>query len=411
MKKINVKQILCLIVLLLGVGFQTLPVAAEAFVGMTSPDTVTRGQSFKVAISATGATAGVEALQLYLQYDPNLFTFNKANSTVLETAGSEMQEGNMQRVLKENNGVVIVLASIQPFTPGTEVVAELEFVAKADAAIGPASFLFLQSPQESFVQVTGVGKVAATGIPLSLELIEPDIAGQAQKEPYPPTEVETPATAQSESLGESFNSDNQIAPVDEEVGEASNYNVGEINAGGESVNATAQGASLDSSSTSESIPESTPSTTPSTKPTVPPAHKASATESESKKANLRSITQELLTVPKEKLKPNDIPKGYIGDTGEVQGVMIPIIRDQERKEIYYYLQGKEGPQFYSLESSGLFRPHKFEEEKESTEKTEPTQSAFTRQAGNSWYLPLLGGLAVLSFAVMAYTYARNTRRG
>lgn len=162
---------------------------AEGLVGMESPDDVQRGQSFKVTITATGAAGGVDGVQLYLYYDANAFTFVKANSTLLEASGDAISSGTDvpgPRNLTDNGSFVNIIAFGNAYNCPNNVVAQLEFMAKADAPINKASLVF---KGDSFVSVVGVGKVKAVTDKLTLGL---------SKRMWPPRDRRNPINLQNQ---------------------------------------------------------------------------------------------------------------------------------------------------------------------------------------------------------------------
>lgn len=374
-----------LILLILAAPFT---VWADAMVGMECPDYVSRGESFKVLISADGATAGVEGVQLYLIYDVNMFQFVKANSVLLETAGSEIADSDQPqpRLIKDDGGIITLLAFQTPYTPPSNLIAELEFVCKVDAPIGPASIHYKEG---SFV-VIGGSKVHATTEKLNFELIDPNLEGQ--ENPIPPQEM-TAAPSVQETIEVPFDPANQIGPVDSaENVDPAEYGIGSLN---------------------EVTEETTraQNTQASEKPTPPPTHPNSESPAQSTESPLRSVSGEILTVPPEGLTPDKIPEGFKGDSENILGVNVPVARDAEKPLTLYWLKASATPNFYTYDP-GIQRFSLYEQTKPaaSTTTAATSKSTFTAQRDKAnWQILLLSVLAVSSLGVLLYTLNRNLK--
>lgn len=360
-----------------------------AIVGMESPDYVARGESFKVLITADGATAGVEGVQLYLNYDVNMFQFVKANSILLETAGSEIAESDQPqpRLIKDDGGIITLLAFQQPYTPPSDVIAELEFVCKVDAPIGPAS---LQYREGSFVVIAG-NKVQATSEKLSFELIEPNMEGQA--DPIPPQEFPEVEVTE-ETIEEPFDPANQIGPVDaEENIDPAEYGIGNLN------------------EETTTIPETEPPTMPPTeKPSPPSTHQNNESVAKNTESPLRSDKGEVLYVPENGLTPEKIPEGFKGDSENIQGVNVPVARNNEKNLSLYWLKTTANPNFYTYDKNTQKFSLYDQNKPSSTTPAQTTKSTFPVQRdNNNWMILLLSVLAVSSLGVMLYSLNRNLK--
>lgn len=353
-------------------------VFADGMVGMTCPDYVKGGESFTVEIVATGASAGVDGIQLYLRYNPDLFQLVKANSFLLDTEGTNTTEELSARTLIDRDGTVTLLAYDKPGTPNGNVVARLEFICKADAPAGKTDFSFFDN---SFVSVIGSGKVLATSDKLVFEVVNEASAAVPQGEPIQPQPSSTPAP--EPALNVPYESDNQIAPVGEVEKDPGAYGVDVQN-----------GAAT------------TPTTTPSSRPTPPSV--AQTTPPMETESPLRSNLGEILTVPAGGLPVSAIPNGYQGDTQVEQNVTISVARSADRTLTLYYLKASGEPAFYTKQADGTFKRQEQPQSSQTTQPTQPQKQAFQSE-GQSRVLLLIGLSlgALISFSVLLYSLYRN----
>ena len=362
---------------------------AEGLVGMESPDDVQRGQSFKVTITATGAAGGVDGVQLYLYYDANAFTFVKANSTLLEASGDAISSGTDVpglRNLTDNGSFVNIIAYGNAYNCPNNIVAQLEFMAKADAPINKASLVF---KGDSFVSVVGVGKVKAVTDKLTLEVVEANVAAQGQAEPYQPSEPVGEAGVDP-GLEQPFDPNNQLAPVEADPNAApGDYGVDSLNGDGPAA-------------------ETTPAET-SAKPKPTPKPSEAATTAEKK--DLLTVNGQKLNVPAAGLPPEQIPKGFQGGSEEILNQQCPRIASAEKNLKLYYLELDGKASFYTYDSASQ-RFKAFDMKTLEGSKQEKDKSAFRAKDGapSTWLILALSLLGLTSLSVMLFTLFRNLRR-
>ncbi|MDO5016491.1 MAG: cohesin domain-containing protein [Eubacteriales bacterium] len=356
---------------------------AEGLLGMRSPDDVMRGQSFRITVTAPGLEAGVAAVEASLQYDSANFQFVKANSVFLGTPGSQVASPNTGIFeLQDNLGQVRLLAGGVSYVPVDRVIAELEFIAKADANIGPASFQFSQG---SFVSPPAGDKITATMDKLNLQIIDAvtEPVSDTPLEPIPPTAPPT-----SPGIDVPYDPANQIGPVGDS-GDDSSYAIGAPN--------------------SETRPTET--TSPPSKPTMPEPKSTVPPQPRETESPLRSITGELLYVPADGLPVSVIPAGFRGDTESISDVFVPCAKGQSSSgEItIYYLTNQSKASFYTYDRSiDRFKPYQAETEET---KAANTQSRFSAksQPTEAWKILLWSLLSLSALTVLIYTTARNLR--
>ena len=174
------------------------PVRATAMVAMQAPDAVQRGQSFKVQIIAAGASQGNSLIQVYVKYPVESFNFVKGNSSFLGTLGGNVTSPtdslNTFEML-DKNGIIALLAMGIPYAAPGDVIAELEFTAKADAPIGPVSFKFDSSQQPSYVQLADGTRVDATSENLNFQvtdIVSQPLSNEPLQPADPPAEPQAP---------------------------------------------------------------------------------------------------------------------------------------------------------------------------------------------------------------------------
>ncbi|MDY5835924.1 MAG: hypothetical protein SPK23_02190 [Eubacteriales bacterium] len=362
------------------------PVRATAVVGMHAPDAVQRGQSFKVQIFATGASQGNSLIQVYVKYPVESFNFVKGNSSFLGTLGGDVTSPtdslNTFEML-DKNGIIALLAMGIPYAALGDVIAELEFTAKADAPIGPVSFKFDSSQQPSYVQLADGTRVDATSENLNFQVT--DIVSQPlSNEPLPP--ADPPAEPQAPGIEEPYNPANQIQPAEGLEGKnPAGYGIGKLN--------------------EETTAE--PTDAPS-KPSVPEPKRTSPSETDQPHSDLQSVTGELLYVPEGGLPLQEIPAGFKGDTAQMMGVNIPVAKSESKQLTLYYLKSKSAPAFYTYEqNTQRFKYYDLAKLKAS-ETTASKQGAFSGAgAGNSWKILLVSLVGLSSLSVLVYSLKRN----
>lgn len=388
MKKTKKQKALALITLVL-VSFLLLSqvALAEGMLGMRSPDNIMRGQSFKVTITAPGASAGVAAVQMTLIYDSSTFQFVKANSLFMGRPGSEIvySEADMTAFLLEDDGGSIrMIAGGIPHAPGDNVIADLEFVAKVDANIGPVSFIF---DPASFITVVGSdSKITATTEKLTLkvdDLVETPISDT----PVQPAPL--PAETTSPSIDVPYDPNNQLAPVEEVVNDT-DYGIGNLNA-----------AASETTAKQTSAPS---------KPTVPSPKRTEKEEDESGQSPLRSVTGEALYVPEGGLAIRDIPEGFRGGTKQMEGVYVPTASSNTSDLVLFYLSANGKASFYTYEENiDRFKPYSMDQLKDKAEETSQSRFGVQRGGNDGWKILLVSLLGLSSLSVFVFTTVRNVR--
>lgn len=377
-------------------------VSAQAYVGLTSPETVQRGSSFIVSVVATGATSGVAAVQLYLQYPQENFTFVKANSTFLGTAGGQIADPDSSSlsmfVLQDTAGGVIQMAYAEDvYYPPGEVIAELEFTAKTDALIGPTTFNFRDN---SFILLAGEVKVPATLDSLKLEVVG-DVSQPLSDEPLPPPEM--PAEPPTPSINEPYNQNDQIAPVaDLSQENPANYDIGKL-----------AGSSADQTSeTSE--PETTTSRVRETENQISERESKEVLKKDEKSEEtpLRSVTGAKLYLPEGGLDLDKIPAGFKGGTEEFLGLNIPVAKSEEKELTLYYLAGGKAPAFYTYqERTERFKLFDLDSlNKESSSSTQKSRFTASNKQENTWKILLVSLIGLSSLSVFIYSLSRNLQK-
>lgn len=367
--------------------FLSQPVLATAIVGMSSPDVVQRGQSFRVQIFATSASSGVNLVQVYVKYPVESFNFVKGNSSFLGTLGSEVASpADSLNIfeMEDKNGIIALLAMGIPYAAPGDVIAELEFTAKADAPIGPTSFKFDFSQQPSYVQLSDGTKVDATSENLDFKIT--DLVDQPQSnEPLPPGDL--PEEAPVPGIAEPYNPENQLQPAEGLDGQnPEGYGIGKLNE-------------------AETTPKSTEA--PS-KPSVPEPKRTEPSEATKPESELKSVTGELLYVPENGLPLEEIPVGFKGDTAQMMGVNIPVAKSESKQLTLYYLKSQSAPAFYTYEeNTQRFKYYDLAKLKVSESQTNKQASFLGAHAGDSWKVLLVSLLGLSSLAVLVYTLKRN----
>lgn len=367
--------------------FLSQPVLATAVVGMTSPDAVQRGQSFKVQIFATGAAVGVNLVQVYVKYPVDNFNFVKGNSSFLGTLGGEVASpADSLNIfeMQDKNGTIALLAMGIPYAAPGDVIAELEFTAKADAAIGPTSFKFDSSQQPSYVQLSDGTKVDATSENLDFQIT--DIVDQPlSNDPLPPGDL--PQEPPAPGIEEPYNPDNQLQPAAGLDGQdPEGYGIGKLNE-----------------------EETTPAaTTAPSKPSVPEPKRTEPSEAAKPESELKSVTGELLYVPENGLPLEEIPAGFKGDTAQMMGVNIPVAKSESKQLTLYYLKSQSAPAFYTYEeNTQRFKYYDLAKLKASESQANKQGSFLGGSADNSWKILLVSIVGLSSLAVLVYTLKRN----
>ncbi len=373
---------LCLLALLLA----QVPVEAQGVVGMSSPDTVERGYSMTVTVTATGASAGVNGVELYLIYDAANFQFVKVNSTFLGTLGGSVTspaDGGLFEMQDTTGGVIQLLAVDIPYTPADNVIAVLEFTAKADANIGPISFQFKEG---SFVQTIN-GRVDATNEKLVME-----ITGQTETPisdtPLPPAEETAPPA--EPGIDVPYDPNNQITPEGQGTGDGDDYHIGALN-------------SDPAATTKERRTEIV------SKPTVPESKRTERKEEETK-TPLRSVTGEPLYSPEDGMPLSKIPEGFQGSMERILEVNVPVAKSSEKELSLYYLRNSRGDEgFYTYEEST--ERFKFYDLEKEAEKESESKSRFTAKGenGNTWKILLVSLIGLSALSIMIFTIYRNIR--
>lgn len=363
------------------------PVLANGLVGLSSPDYVQRGQSFKLQVFASGASGGLNLVQVYVKYPVESFTFVKGNSTFLGSFGGEVTSpADSLNIfeMQDKNGIIALLAMGIPYAAPGDIIAELEFTAKADAPIGPASFKFDFSQQPSYVQLADGSKIDAVTENLNME-INDLVQESLSPDPLPPAEL--PTEAAPTGIQEPFDPNNQLQPESNLVGEdPADYGIGKLN--------------------SEETTEET--TEAPTKPSVPEPKRTSPSTTAPPSSELKSVTGDLLYVPENGLPLEEIPEGFKGDTARMLGTNIPVAKADSKNLTLYYLRGEGEAAFYTYETNiQRFKPYDLAKLKGS-ETTSSKQSSFlTGGAGNSWKILLVSLVGLSSLAVLLYTLKRN----
>lgn len=356
---------------------------AEGLLGMRSVDDVTRGQSFRISVTAPGLEAGVAAVEASIVYDSANFQFVKENSVFLGTPGSQIASQDTGIFeLQDKPGQVRLLAGGISYVPVDRVIAELEFIAKADANIGPFSFQFSQG---SFVSSPAGDKITATLDKLNLQVIDAVSAplSDTALEPIPPTSPPT-----SPGIDVPYDPAKQIGPVSDS-GDDSSYAIGALN--------------------SETRPTETSS--PPSKPTLPEPKSTTPTEARETESPLRSVTGELLYVPAGGLSVSEIPAGFRGDTESIADVFVPCAIGQSSSgdHTLYYLTNQSKASFYTYDRAlDRFRPYQAEAKETQATNTKARFSAKS-QPTEAWKILLWSLLSLSALTVLIYTTARNLR--
>lgn len=382
-------RLLLVFILLLGEfsGYAGQGVYAQSGVYLSSSESVLRGNSVTVMITAPGASAGVDGIQLSVEYDASLYSFDRASSSMMGTAASEVSDGKELRsktlsdTVNGSVGQIRILLFGENVSAANDLIAQLIFICKADAGIGPSHFKF--AGDQNFISVNGV-KIPATTELLSIEIKEEKL--QEQATPYLP--ATSPETSPQSQIDVPFNPENQIgaesaADPNQKPGD---YGIDRLNQETTSPVTTAE--------------LTTPQFTTRQSETT-------ASESES---TLRSSSGEVLKVPDKGLPVSEIPSGFQGDSEEIQGVLIPLIKGRVKDQDIrlYYLQAGKQPSFYTYDATGkvftLFDLRKI------TETTEASsQSAFQTKphASNKWYILVVLVIGLAALATALYSLSRN----
>lgn len=404
MSKLLIKIFACFVIglILLGNLLSPVQVSAMAYVGMTSPETVQRGSSFVVSVVATGATSGVAAVQLDLQYPQENFIFVKANSTFLGKGGGQIADPDSNSlsmfVLQDTADGIIQMAYAEDlYYPPGEVIAELEFTAKTDALIGPTTFNFRDN---SFVLLAGEVKVPATLDSLKLEVVG-DVSQPLSEEPLPPPEI--PEDPPEPSIAEEFNPEAQIEPVaglNEE--NPDNYDIGKFSASSTDIPSE---TSEPVASTSRVI-ETERITRENT--TVEELEK----DENSEDTPLRSVTGAKLYLPENGLDLEKIPAGFKGGTEEFLGLNIPVAKSEEKELTLYYLASGNEPDFYTYqERTERFKLFKLDSlNEESSNITTKSRFTASNKQEQTWKILLVSLLGLSSLTVFIFSLSRNLQK-
>lgn len=367
--------------------WQSPAVHASSVLGMQSPDDVARGGSFKVQVLAPVLEGTVEDLQIYLRYDPQAFTFVKANSRLLETPGSEIPAGDetKARTLSDNGQVITMLAFLQPGSFSGQVLAELEFQSRVDAVIGPVLFSFIEN---SFITLRGSGRIQATTEQLQMQVLAGEQAQPSQATPLQPLPTAPPTAPPTDPNAPAFDPAN-VAPSQATVpSDAGAYGVDR-----------ALGASAP---TAASTPVSMPTSPPSTAPSTAPAQ-----------SDLLTVAGERLLVPEGALPVDLIPSGFQGSSMTVNGHMISTARSSEQNLSVYWLAKQGQNDFYTYDfASDRFSLYRKEAPTEASTAA-PSARSFTRNQDGSPKLGIVLALSLVclsSLAVLVYSVLRHVSR-
>lgn len=386
-KRQSLLQILLCFVILSTFLLPAYAVSANGLCGMyTEVDDISRGSSFKLFLTATNAQAGVEGVQLYVKYDSQCFQFVKANSVLLETPGTEIAEGTdlKPRTLNDDGNIITILAMAPTYTPSNNVVAVLEFVCKVDAVIGPGSFQYVDN---SFVAVTGVGKVPAATDKLVVNVIDNNVAAHGQEQPYEP--APPPPETTPSSIDVPYNPSNQINPVASDPNkQPSDYGVGVING---------------------DVPTTTPATT-GTKPTMP-SFSSETTPATTAESPLRAESGEVLYVPEGGLPIDKIPQGFQGGTESIQNVNVPLAKSAEKNLTLYWLKASGEPSFFTYDTNTQRFKYYDMKQLNTESATTASQKAMMKkvEGDNTWMILVLSLLSLSSLSIMIFTLHRNLK--
>lgn len=388
--QLKMRNYLALGLLLLFILLPLTPVDAEGELSMSANGSVAQGNIFYLSISLPGSSAGVDAVQIRLDYDQNNFTFDKSSSVLLDRQGSAV-DGTSSKMsnyaLIDNGDSVQILFLLKTAAAPDDVIATLAFVAKPSAAIGNASFQMIDN---SFASMGG-SKYLASREKLTVS-IEGSVSQQLSENPLPPENYVDPAQPPA-AIDVPYDPNNQLT-AQAAVGAA---------------NGAEQRIDLYYAETSPAAAETAaPAMTTSTQAPLATTTATTAAPS-SKESPLKTEDGTELFVPREGLPLEKIPSGFQGSTENQLGVTIPIARSSARQQTLYYLRTADGEPFFYTYIAESQRFRKAEENSIRSSEESVRTNSFRQGPNKTWRILGVSLLGLSSLSVMLYSVYHNLR--